>query len=265
MGGVLVVVGSVKGSPGCTTLALGLAACWPRGERLPAPLVVEADPAGGDVAARFGLPESPGLVSLAAAARRPASPQVLGECLQILPGDLHVVVGPAGAQQAAAAVGLFAGKGAGLLRAGMGAAGSVLLDVGRFQSETADLVGAADRLLLVTRGEAEALAHASGKVEEYRSAGRTVELVVVGKSPYPVAEISSVLGVQQVHRVPWEDRTAGAWCGRGALSTRRWRSSPLVRSATAMARDLMARGEPVEHGVAPTHEVQPLAGAGEMR
>jgi hypothetical protein len=274
MGGVLVVVGSVKGSPGCTTLALGLAACWPTGERLTAPLVVEADPGGGDVAARFGLSESPGLVSLAAAARRPASPQVLGECVQILPGGLHVVVGPAGAQQAAAAVGLFAGQGAGLLRAGMGTSGSVLLDVGRLLPETAGLVAAADRLLLVTRGEAEALAHASGKVEEYRAAGRGVELVVVGPSPYPSSEISSVLGVEQVHRMPWEEKTARVWCGRGTVPARRWRNSPLVHAVTTMACHLtpgavtrQPGGDPVQNGAVPASEVsmdgQPLAEAGE--
>ncbi|MCQ4084390.1 hypothetical protein NGB36_28365 [Streptomyces sp. RB6PN25] len=159
--------------------------------------------------------------------------------MQVLPGDLHVIVGPTGAQQAAAAVGLFAGQGPGLLRAGMGTAGSVLVDVGRFQPQTVGLVAAADRLLLVTRGEADALAHASGKVEEYHGAGCDVELVVVGPSPYPVAEISSVLGVERVHLVPWEEKTARVLRGRGAVPARRWRSSPLVRDATAMALHLM--------------------------
>ncbi len=52
MSSVLVAVASVKGSPGVTTLCVALAACWPD----PAgAIVVEADPAGGDVAMRFGL------------------------------------------------------------------------------------------------------------------------------------------------------------------------------------------------------------------
>ena len=45
-------VGSLRGAPGATTLAMGLAAAWPAttGRRC---VVVEADPNGGVLAARF--------------------------------------------------------------------------------------------------------------------------------------------------------------------------------------------------------------------
>ncbi len=62
---------SAKGSPGVTTTALLAAALWPR----PA-LLLEADPAGGDVAARVPaadgglLDTSRGLLPLLTAARR---------------------------------------------------------------------------------------------------------------------------------------------------------------------------------------------------
>ncbi len=56
---MLIAVCSLKGSPGVTTWALALAACWPR----PASAVlVECDPSGGSLAARFGLAPAPGLV-----------------------------------------------------------------------------------------------------------------------------------------------------------------------------------------------------------
>ena len=63
---MLIAVGSVKGSPGATTFGLALAAQWPdSGPRI----LAELDPSGGDLAARFALSLSPGLVSLAAAVR----------------------------------------------------------------------------------------------------------------------------------------------------------------------------------------------------
>lgn len=245
MAGALVVVGSVKGAPGATTLAVALAACWPTGQWRPRPLVVEADPSGGDAAARFSVPGSPGLVELAAAVRRPASPRVLADCVQVLPGEVPVVVGPSGGPQAAAAVQAFAASGAELLRAGMGTSGSVLVDVGRFREETAPLVAAADRLLLVVRGEVDALAHACGKVEELRAAGRSVELAVVGQTPYPPSEIGTALGADRVHQVPWDPKTAQSLWGHAARSDRRRRSSPLVHAATSMAGELAEAGSAV--------------------
>lgn len=263
MGRELVAVGSAKGSPGVTTLVLALAACWPVSVRRPRPLVVEADPSGGDVTARFELSDSPGLVDLAAAARRTASPRVLGECVQVLPGGVPVVVGPAGAQQAVAAVRLFTGNGPALLRAGMGSDGSVLLDVGRFQAESAALVEAADRLLLVSRGGVDALAHAAARAADFLGCGRSVELVLVGPSPYPLSEISEVLGVRQVHRVPWDPRTAHALAGRSTMSPHRWRSAQLVHAATALARHLT---DPVaEKSAGADPDVSPLPASGPAR
>ncbi|GAA1931808.1 hypothetical protein [Streptantibioticus ferralitis] len=265
----LVVIGSAKGSPGATTLILALAECWPTSDRQPRPLVVEADPSGGDVAARFELSDSPGLmaVAAAAAARRAVSPQVLGKrvqqvlgkCVQLLPGGAHVVVGPTGAQQAAAAVRLFAGNGAALLRAGMGSDGSVLVDVGRLQPETAWLVEAADRLLLVSRGEVDALAHAASTAADLRGSSRCVELVVVGPSPYPPSEIREVLGVQRVHRMPWDARTARALAGRASASPRRWRTAPLVRAASDLAWHLVT--PVVESGESPGRDLTSLTTA----
>src|SRR5260221_13270976 len=61
----LIAQASVKGSPGVTTTCFALAAAWPAQRRL----VIEADPAGGDLGPWLGLPPAPGLTRLAAAAR----------------------------------------------------------------------------------------------------------------------------------------------------------------------------------------------------
>ena len=103
---MLLCLASIKGSPGVTTTALALAACWPASWRR---VLVEADPAGGDLAARYGLPLTPGLVSLAAAARRSTDPELVWEHAQELPGGLPVVAGPTRADQAHAALAAVCG------------------------------------------------------------------------------------------------------------------------------------------------------------
>ena len=88
---MIVVVGSVRGSPGATSWSLLLAAAWPAGlagERV----VLEADPDGGVLGARHGLGVDPGVVSLLAAARH--EPGVTVEDHGRRVGDVWLVPGP---------------------------------------------------------------------------------------------------------------------------------------------------------------------------
>ena len=57
-------------------------------------LLVEADPAGGTLAAGSGWPPEPSLVSLAAAARRGGEPSLVWDHCQQLPGGAAVLAGP---------------------------------------------------------------------------------------------------------------------------------------------------------------------------
>ena len=86
----MVAFGSVR-SCGVTTLALSLAATWPAERRV---LLVEADPAGGTLAAGSGWAAEPNLVSLAAAARRGGDPSLVWDHCQQLPGEVAVLAGP---------------------------------------------------------------------------------------------------------------------------------------------------------------------------
>jgi len=97
----MVAFAAAKGAPGVTTAAAAVAAVWPAERGV---LLAECDPGGGDLAARFGLPAQPGLVSLAAAARRELDAAMVAQHTQTLPGGLRVLVGPPGAEQAAAAL-----------------------------------------------------------------------------------------------------------------------------------------------------------------
>jgi hypothetical protein len=86
---------------------MALAVAWPVGWQ---PVVVEADPSGGDLAAGFSLAAEPGLVSLAAAARHARHARhgaVLREHTQALPGGLPVVAAPVDAEQATRACDLL--------------------------------------------------------------------------------------------------------------------------------------------------------------
>jgi len=85
----LLSIFSIKGAPGVTTLACLLGAAWPEPGAV---AVVEADPAGGDLAARFGLSVHRGWSSLISSTRRSEEAPSLDPHLQELPGGLPVLV-----------------------------------------------------------------------------------------------------------------------------------------------------------------------------
>lgn len=92
---MLVAICSAKGAPGVSSTALTLAASWPRPV-----ILLEADPAGGDLAYRCraasGGPvfATPNLVTLAAAVRGGVpSRRVLAEHAQVLGCGVHLVQG----------------------------------------------------------------------------------------------------------------------------------------------------------------------------
>src|SRR6266508_3617359 len=88
----LVVVTGGKGGPGATTLAVGLAAAWAGAGR--GVLLVDLDPAGGDVAAHLpvGQIRGRGVAAVLAAASERVEPRgVLAEAVEVAPG-LRVLV-----------------------------------------------------------------------------------------------------------------------------------------------------------------------------
>jgi hypothetical protein len=235
---VLLCLASVKGSPGVTTLAVALAACWPQPWQR---LLVEADPAGGDLAARFGLPATPGLVSLAAAARRSTGPHLTWEHAQPLSGGLTVVLGPTRPDQAHAALATICGADgrAGVLGSFAGRDDMVVVaDCGRLDpsSPAFPVAQAADQLLLVTRPRVDELAHAAAWADAWSgSVAARTRLLLVGAG-YPAGEVSREVGVPVLASLPVDARAAAALSGHG--SVRRRHRAPLLRAATALAAEL---------------------------
>src|SRR6266511_3695352 len=160
----------VKSRSGSTTTALGVTALLPEAARA---VVVECDPAGGDLTLRHGLRSaSPGLVELATATRTgaaaipdPDGRDVLSRYAQpIHIGDRTVEV--------------------------------VLADCGRldFASPTWPLLSMADAVVVLTRGRVEELGHLREHVGELvrQVSGRLVVMLAVG-GPYCAADVEGYL------------------------------------------------------------------------
>jgi hypothetical protein len=235
---MLIVCASLSGAPGVSALAAGLAAGWPGGPAL----LLEADPAGGVLAARFGLAQRPGLTSLAAQMRHGAAADAAPH-VQHLPLACPVVVAPGSAETTCGTVSVL-GQHAGLLRE---LAPVVVTDVGRLYvgSPASALVAAADAVLLLVAPATEQLDHADTRIPGLREVARWRRLgvVVAGKSPYSMAEIAEKLGAPVWGQMPRDRWGAGALTGQ--LTDRGWTRTRLARACRDLAGHLTAvAGEP---------------------
>jgi MinD-like ATPase involved in chromosome partitioning or flagellar assembly len=218
---------SAKHSPGATTTAAALAiAATDDGPTL----LVEADPAGGDLAVRHGLSLDPSLVSLAAAGRHRVDldSNLDGHC-QALAAGPAVLLAPTSPSQTAAAL---RSLGPQLADALARRAGTVIVDGGRWPAEgsVTPLVEAADTILLVARPTLEGIEHIRARLDaaEATTRGR-IAVVLVGDRPYPPDEVTDVLSLA-VAGVIAVDRRGVRALEVGATGTA-LRRSALVRSA----------------------------------
>lgn len=223
-------------SCGVTTLAAGVAMTWP--EDRPH-LLVEADPAGGTLGALAGLAPEPGLVSLAAAARRQGDPSLAFDHAQMLPGDVPVVCGPPSAHRARSALSMLSGL---LARLGELDA-EVHLDCGRLDQQTGnlELFEGSDLAVLACRPHLSDLSALWAFADEhFESAAARPVLVLVGDGPYPAKEITDVLGLEVAGQLPWDPDAASA-IGSAVVSSRQLTRTPLVRALRSLAGELARR------------------------
>jgi len=236
----LVLFGAAR-SCGVTTLVAALAATWPEGRQV---LVVELDPAGGTLAAASGWPAEPGLLSLAAAARRGAGPELVWEHCQALPGGAAILAGPTSAAQAASALAALSD----LMGRFCELDADVLVDVGRVGAGplVLPLVSTARPVVLVSRPQLPDLSALANATSSLRTASE-LGLALVGDGPYRDDEISDALGVPVLGRLPW-DPAAAAMLTSVPASARSLRVAPLVRAARSLADRLGsgASGPPAE-------------------
>lgn len=247
----LVAFASAKGSPGVTTTALAVAAFWPREV-----LLVDADPAGGDVGIRMsGASGAPldldrGLVSLAAAGRKGLTADQLRDHAQQLSGGLDVLVGLRGPEQAAGLDGFWPA----LARVAAALPGvDVLVDVGRLGADPAGLplLHSASLVVLTGTPGVSQVVHLRERLASLlpRLAGPGGHRPVVGAVlvTAPRADRDADAVTELLTRVPsppdriWrlahDPRGAGVFDG---VPVRHPERTDLARSARALAQELAA-------------------------
>ena len=234
----MTVVGciSAKASPGVTTAVQLVADAWPLGRAL---LVVEADPAGGDLAGRLGLRPDPGLVSLASEGRRGLSGDIVDAHVQAAGEGVSVLLAPAGARAASAALSVLADRLADAL--GQTVERDVVVDCGRLgpASPAWPLVRAADAAVLLTGATATDVAHARPLVEDVAAGSTVVGVVVVGEpggrgERYPAEEVAEALGVPLWGTLPAEPGVVASLL-TGRADRKRMARSRLARAAADLA------------------------------
>ncbi|WP_053170650.1 hypothetical protein [Streptomyces sp. SBT349] len=262
---------SLKGSPGVTTTSLALATGWPAESQ---PVVVEADPAGGDLVARYRLELTPGLVTLAAAGRRAGEDAgLIWQHTQRLPGGLPVVAGPPGARQAHAALDELTSGPSGpvLHRASSRPGVVVIVDCGRLApgSPALEVIRTADVMLLVAGAGDDSLAHLAVTVAVAATWSRRPRLVLVGDG-HPTDEIVralglAALGVPLAARIPHDPDGARAFAGRPAPRSRPARSAlgqAAAELAVRTARDVLTAPPPGDRQAPPDDATWARRGGG---
>ena len=232
---MLVAVASVKGSPGVTTFAVALAACWPATRRV----VVEADASGGDLAVRFGLRMAPGLVSLAADVRSDGGldPTLVDRHAHRIGDGVLVVPAPPGAPDAARALAAMTPGGLAALQVCAADPETVVIvDCGRLGPDSAAVSAAdgADVLLVLSGAHADELAHLPSRLPTVGRGCRQRRLLLVGDG-YAIGDVERELGVGIADRIPRDAPAAAALRGAGTAGRR----TRLARAAERCAYSLL--------------------------
>jgi hypothetical protein len=235
----LVAVACGRGSRGVTTTALALAATWPA----PA-IVAECDPAGGALAARFGMEPVTGTLSLASTSRHGLGAEEVGAHVRRLPIGLHALVGPAKAEQAEGIARFWPTVAPVLARLGT----DVIADCGRLTARppTAELLRNADLCVLVAEPTLDGLEQAKDRALALSGLLREPALIVLlCEGPYNPAEVRGWLAEGRVEAdllgtLAIDDRAASLINGVAGRQKALARST-LLRSAKALSQQLHAR------------------------
>lgn len=217
-----IALASVKHSPGVTTAAVALAAAYGDGA-----VVVEADPSGGDIAARCGVASEPGLLTLAAAGRHVGTVLDFSLHAQPLPSGGRVIAAPVDPDQAGAAVATTAPR----ISAALGA-DLTIVDCGRMFGSSAarPAMRGADVVLMVLEPTVTAVEHLRARMRSLdRPVLGRVAALLVGDRPYRPAEVEHAIGIPAVGSVAVDPRGVAALY-RGPAARR----SLLVRSARSV-------------------------------
>lgn len=231
---------STKGSPGATTAALALAAAWSATEPT---LLAEADPDGGDLAARCGLAvDGPGLTSLSIAGRHDGTtPNAIGHCQPFGSMQLPIVIAPSGPQQTTAALRVLGSRLHDCLEA---TEHMIFVDAGRLRmdSPAMPLVTAADAVIVVARptlfGAEATMRHLASLSE---AGVDDASVLLVGERPYRASEFTGATNADVLCVLADDRRGAMAlFEAPDAVLTRRSSLLRDARSAVTALRERLA-------------------------
>jgi hypothetical protein len=218
----IVALGSARGAPGTTTIALLLAAAM-------SAVVLEADVSGGVLATRFGLGREPGVTTLLAEARTGGSPVDWRSHAQSA-GGVAALVGPDSAEVARS---LWERSGDRMAAVVAGLDTTVVADLGRMV-DPVPLTGRIDVGIVVVAPRADHLVSATHRLVAMRRAARASGVVVAGDGPYRAAEVADSLGADLYGVVPADARAASMLDGT-AGGGRAFGRTALARSGMALA------------------------------
>ncbi len=233
---------SLRGSPGVTTLAVMLAHFWPRNC-----ILIEADLAGGNIAARHGLKaNSPGLLNLVTGCRRNLDAETIRQSCQHLPGGAPVVVATGRNSTIQSLLSETSLRDMNQVMAGT----DFLIDLGRTESSIcpSNLLADADALILLVHPKFEQLNSLLSQLPEFT---QQVNLGIVlvkdlesAEDEYSQTEIDAALKsiapqkAWVVGSIPY-DRKGAEVCNKKGPSYRFLRKSLLARSLTNLTSSLM--------------------------
>jgi len=217
-------VASLRGSPGATTLAMGLGASWPATTGRPR-VVIEADPLGGVLAARHdGLRADRTIADAAVALRREFDLERLLSVARPVWGGLPVIPAhPSSAQTSAVLA--QAGERVALALSSTADVDAVV-DVGALTATSPGLPLArrAVATLLVSRTRFADVAALAARTQELRAAGVEPWLVTVGSRPYDPAAVAAEAEMALLAALPHDPNAAAVLGGEGAHDGRLRRS-----------------------------------------
>ena len=230
----IVAFTSSRGSPGVTSLAVGVALSLQKEKARP--LLIEADPAGGVLGLRFDLAREPSLATLAGEAGRGASDSELlfGHTVDFAGFDL--LAAPSDGLITNWALNRSTNYLSDVLRS---LDRPVVIDLGRLDatSPALSLASVADAVVTVCRPSADEAQAMMFGVRTLRNHSDRVGLVTIGDRPFVPHEIADLAAVPLFAVLPDDQRTSKAFLG-GKHSVRTLRRSLLWRSIDSLTAGL---------------------------
>ncbi|MEV0359374.1 BTAD domain-containing putative transcriptional regulator [Nocardia sp. NPDC050697] len=192
---LLIAVAGLSPRAGTTTTTVALARAWPGPE---AALIVEADPAGGQLAEMVGADPHLGLASLArrTSPGQNVTPELLAEHVQFLPGGEALLAAPPRRDPARALPAAQLLTDPAVDWRGLGA--TVLADCGVPEPDSHPVLEAADACLFVVRAEHIDPGRAVARIRALTGNGRPRGVVIIGGT----RDYATALGVPVVGTLP---------------------------------------------------------------